>query len=514
MAEATDRSRTVSTHGPGVATVRVQDLVLVLVRGAPFALLVTVMAVIAAVLITRAQDPTYRASVAMVVAANASAFGDFDVIVPASVDAGVYRTAIYDGGVLRTALERIEGGELGERDFLRLSEAVRVRVETQLMSSVVRIEATDTSSERAARLVNTVAEELVAWDRERARQGVSQGVAALERSIVAIEQDLASDGSLSAERRVALNGLLAQRAAELAQARDAAAGTVAVARIELLAPATPPEEAVGPRLVLNVAVALLLGLVTGYGLLLVSWSTNPRVGNRDDLALFSGLPVLAEFTHRGADASRLSDEGTSWLRTRLAARWEAGRTQVLVVAGLRSADDKDGIAVGLAESFARSGDSTLLVDADLRSRTASARLGVADTRATPYDDVFVDDPTRAYLPVSIVVGRDLAFDLLPAPSGVPHPVDRLVRLFGERREVWLRDYDVVIVDAAPILGHADALAVAAHADGVVLCARRGRASRSELAQALSLLNEGRTSVVGTVLTYAATAVGKDGGRRG
>jgi Mrp family chromosome partitioning ATPase len=186
---------------------------------------------------------------------------------------------------------------------------------------------------------------------------------------------------------------------------------------------------------------------------------------------------------------------------------------LLVVAGLRSVEDEDGVAVGLAESFARGGDATLLVDADLRSGRASEWLGVAGARATPYDDDFVDEPARPYAPVSVVVDRDRAFDFLPAPTGVRHPVDRLVRLFGEQREAWLRDYDVVIVAAAPLLPTADALAVAAHADGVVLCARRGRTSRAELERALSLLNEQRAPVVGTVLTHAASSGGTRAGDR-
>lgn len=478
------------------------DLLRVLVRGARFALVVTGLAVVAAVALTRSQDPVYSASVAMVVTQTAPRYEDVDVLVPPVVDPSVYRTAIYDGGVLRNALERVEGRSLSARELEAASEAVRVTVESQDLSSVVRVFGRDTSPERAAQIVNAVADELVAWDRTRARQRLEQSILALERAIRTVDAELAGEPPPEAARRDTLTSLRAQRVDELQLARDAAASAVAVALIEPLAAAAPPDRAVGPRLVLNTAVALVLGLVAGYGLLLIIWTTNPRVGHREDLARFAQRPVLAEFPSRGRGQQRLSEEATSWLRTRLAARRQGEGCQVLVVAGLRSAEDKDGVAVGLAESFARGGDATLLVDADLRARRATAWLGVADNRATPYDDAFVDDPDRSYEPVLVVVDRDRSFEFLPAPSSVPHPVDRLVRLFDEQQERWRTAYDVVIVDAGPLLPYADALAVAAHADGVVLCAQRGRTTRADLEQALALLAEQGAPVLGTVLTHA------------
>ena len=495
-----------------VRTVGLGDFLRVLVRGAPFAAVVTALAVVAAIVLTRSQDPVYSASVAMVATQTAPRYEDIDVVVPPVVDPSVYRTAIYDGGVLRDALERVEGRPLGARELEAASEAVRVTIESHDVSSVVRVFARDSSPQRAARIVNAVADELVAWDRSRARQRLEQSIAALERAIRTIDAELAGEPPPDAARQGALASLRAQRVDELGLTRAAAASAVAVALIEPMAAADPPERAVGPRPVLNTAVAIVLGLVAGYGLLLISWMTNPRVGGREDLARFAQRPVLAVFPRRVRGQERLSEEGTSWLRTRLAARRKGEGCQVLVIAGLRSAEDKDGVAVGLAESFARGGDATLLIDADLRAGRATAWLGIAAGRATPYDDAVAGDPARPYAPVSVVVDRDRSFDFLPAPTSVPHPVDRLVRLFDEERERWRAGYDVVIVDAAPLLPHADALAVAADSDGVVLCARRGRTSRADVERALALLAEQGAPVLGTVLTHAgpesrATAVG-------
>lgn len=489
-------------------TLRFRDVAQLLVRGAPFALIVTLLSVTAAVLVTRTQDPIYRAGVALVASQGEPRYSDIEVIVPPVVDPGVYRTAIYEGDVLRSALEEVEGRELGDTEYLRLSEAVRVRLESQPFSSLVRIDVTDTSPERAARLANTIAAGIVAWDQDRARQGLEQGVSALERSIAAIEAELAANGTISEARDATLRALRAQRAEELEQARDASAAAVAVGRLELLAPASPPEEAVGPRLVLNSAIALLLGLVLGYGLIVFSWTSNPRVADGDDLARFSGLPVLARFPRARRGSRRLSYDASSWLRTRLNSSATTSSGLVVVVAGLRVPGDKDGVAVGLAESFARTGAETLLVDADLIAARATAWLGIDAPTGTPYEDAALEDPRSAEAPMSVVVGRNRAFDVVPAPTGLKDSGDRLAQALDSHAETWRDRYDVVVIDAVPILASPDALAATRFADGVVLCARSGRASKRELENALALLEEQHVPVLGTVLT-GGRRVGRD-----
>jgi len=177
---------------------------------------------------------------------------------------------------------------------------------------------------------------------------------------------------------------------------------------------------------------------------------------------------------------------------------------VVLVVSVAEPEEKDGVAVGLAESFARGGARTLLVDADLRSALATNWLEVNATRATPYDDAALENPKQVPPPIAVVVEGNRTFDFLPAYAGARLPVDRLARVFRERFPGWTEDYEVLVIDTAPLLPHADALTVAASAKGVVvLCAAAGRTARADVEDAVARLDELGAPVVGTVLTNAA-----------
>ncbi|MBV9407051.1 MAG: hypothetical protein JO211_17010, partial [Acidobacteriaceae bacterium] len=61
------------------------------------------------------------------------------------------------------------------------------------------------------------------------------------------------------------------------------------------------------------------------------------------------------------------------------------------------------------------------------------------------------------------------------------------------------EYDLILVDAPPLLGFAEAMQVATAVDAVVVLARAGETSRRAVARALAILNRLRANVIGLVL---------------
>jgi Mrp family chromosome partitioning ATPase len=61
------------------------------------------------------------------------------------------------------------------------------------------------------------------------------------------------------------------------------------------------------------------------------------------------------------------------------------------------------------------------------------------------------------------------------------------------------DYDLVVVDAPPLLGFAEPLQMATAVDGVLVVARAGRTTRKAVAMVLATLNRVRARTVGLVL---------------
>ena len=61
------------------------------------------------------------------------------------------------------------------------------------------------------------------------------------------------------------------------------------------------------------------------------------------------------------------------------------------------------------------------------------------------------------------------------------------------------EYDLVMLDAPPLLGFAEPLQMATAVDGVIVVARAGRTNRKAVASVLATLNRLRAKVMGLVL---------------
>src|SRR5205823_3829656 len=139
---------------------------------------------------------------------------------------------------------------------------------------------------------------------------------------------------------------------------------------------------------------------------------------------------------------------------------------------------KTTLAAQLAGRCANAGLATLLIDADLRRPRLGDLLevpegpGLADVLAGEVD-------AEAAL---VVIGNAGGFHLLPAGAAGPDPSrllqgDRLGQLLAQLRQA----FDIVIVDAPPVLAVPDALLLGRWTDGAVLAVRHD-ASRFPLVE--------------------------------
>jgi Mrp family chromosome partitioning ATPase len=90
-------------------------------------------------------------------------------------------------------------------------------------------------------------------------------------------------------------------------------------------------------------------------------------------------------------------------------------------------------------------------------------------------------------------------DILPAGS----PTNRAADVVGRGRVELISEaageYDLVILDAPPLLGFAEPLQMATAVDGVVVVTRAGQTSRKAVASVVETLTRLRANVVGLVL---------------
>ncbi|WCT72531.1 polysaccharide biosynthesis tyrosine autokinase [Sphingomonas naphthae] len=183
----------------------------------------------------------------------------------------------------------------------------------------------------------------------------------------------------------------------------------------------------------------------------------------------------------------------------------AANARVIALASALPQEGKTTTSMCLARSAAMAGSKVVLVDCDLRRRGVSATLGVTNDGVTDVllgkgrlEDGLFDDPLT---PLKILGTSDA-----PTTANDPLTPENLQRLVAELKV----KFDLVILDTAPLLGVADARAVASVADAVVMVTRWRKTSRNAAEAAIELLADAGAKVAGMALTmvdirkYAST----------
>lgn len=485
------------------------EVLLFLRRGAPLALIAMLLSIAVAIVVTRGMDPVYRASVSVVAARPPAAFGNLELVAPPPLDAQVYQSALLQGTIIRDALEDVTGQVPSSQQVEDLKKQLRITVDSQPVSSVIRIEVDHSSPSGAADYANAIANQLVAWDRDRARQFIDSTINALEQAVTELDAQLVAaiqegTGAESQARQTLIASLREQRARELEAARARRASAVVVGSLNVLSPAMVPQEAIGPRLVFNTFVAAVLGLVLGYGAQFLRWAMRDEVANRRRLGEVTKLPVLADFPVRANLRGRASSEAASFFRANLLRELPESDPLIIGVASVVDYTEKEGVSAALAEKLASSGVDTLVVDCDLRRRGPGVGVTVKGTQVASTDE-YLRGSVSTLQPLRVLVTQGASFDVIPAGAPTAQSSELLQAGIGNFLGSLGGVYDVVILDLPPALGFADAVTVGPHCTGVVLCAGVGTESRAAR-EAVELLGRSNAPLVGTVLTRSRSSV--------
>lgn len=284
-------------------------------------------------------------------------------------------------------------------------------------------------------------------------------------------------------------------------------GDVGIAALELteLDHASLPSDPVFPNTSLSLTVAALLGLLFGVGAALVRETLTTNVETMEALARIAEAPCIGEIPNEAA-VSRLSSpedlvtvprlrvvsEALRDLRTNLLFGEES--LSSLVVTSPEGSHGKTTVAVGLASTLARAGARTLLVDADLRRGRISELLRIQ--RAPGLTELL----TGAASNVEDVVQPTsmTGLDVLSGGRLLDDPGEVLlseISLIIDRLEEL---YDIVVIDATPLVPVNDARIVARFAKATLIVASAETTTRRSLRTAvdrLALIGVRPTAVV-------------------
>ncbi len=256
----------------------------------------------------------------------------------------------------------------------------------------------------------------------------------------------------------------------------------------------------------NLALGAALGLLIGTGAALLVDKLSNVFHTSKDLKETTGLPLLGivPFSKELLTHSKGKSQGTALplffevfrsFYTNLLLLGSDTPIRSLVISSPGQGDGKSTVAIQLALAAAAMGQKVLLVDANLRFPTLHKRLGLMNIQGLT--DVISQD-----LDWQNVIERSPQEDSLYVMTAGPVPPDSVRLLASYKMQDLMSDlqasYDLVIYDAPPHLGFADANLLAANTNGMVIVAGLGKLKRTEFQQALEELQVAGTPVLGVV----------------
>ncbi len=268
-----------------------------------------------------------------------------------------------------------------------------------------------------------------------------------------------------------------------------------VGSVRLVDPAMVPEQPVKPRKPLALAIAGIAGLLLGIALAVLRNLFRPGLRTPADVEAHLGLDVLATVprvmsdklpkprlagrrTHVLADLAPDAPavESLRGLRTAMRHGLDLAANNIVMIAGPSAGIGKTFTSVNLAAVIGASDKRVLLVDGDLRKGSVHQYFDIERGRG-------FSELIRGRCNFDQAVHRKLLpnVDVISTGTLPRNPAEMLLMpRTGELLQEWSQQYDMVVLDTAPVLTMSDAMALAPHAGTVILLARAEVTTSGEL----------------------------------
>jgi capsular exopolysaccharide synthesis family protein len=288
-------------------------------------------------------------------------------------------------------------------------------------------------------------------------------------------------------------------------------GNLQMPDARIISRADLPERPSFPNIPLFLAIEIVLSGIVGVILAFATEHLDRGFRSGVQFEHETGTPVLAMIPQVDESRGRAADYLVERPMSAYAEAVRSVYTSILltqgdvplkkiVVSSCQPSEGKSTLAISLTRMIALSGQRTILIEADLRRPSIHSQLGIE--RGVGLAEVLIgsmsleealyrDPKTSADI---LLAGKET---LNPSKLLASHQMDQLLNQLA-------RDYDVVIIDTAPVLAVSDGLLLANKADGVIYSCRWATTSRETAALGLKELREANARIVGAVISLVNT----------
>jgi capsular exopolysaccharide synthesis family protein len=290
--------------------------------------------------------------------------------------------------------------------------------------------------------------------------------------------------------------------------------------------ALPGARKVFPRTLLSLLLAGFLSCVLGMGtvILMDAFDTTLRdpemISRLYNTDLIGTLPLVREpriLSLRGTASKNGSDalvplgdgpeqakvarplssfeEAVRMVRNSILLTSFDRRIRSILLTSATPGEGKTTTALYLAMANAEQGKRTLLIDADLRRPTLHQKLGISTEKGL----ASVVKHECLWRDVVLQVRGAENLEVMLAGPASRRAADTVGMHVADILEEAAEEYDLVIVDAPPMLGFAEPMQIATVTDGVVIVAVAGETNRKAVGAVVATLQRVKANVVGVLL---------------
>lgn len=218
-------------------------------------------------------------------------------------------------------------------------------------------------------------------------------------------------------------------------------------------------------------------------------------------------PVKAAQLFTLNEPTSVITEQIKTIRTNLSFTQEAKNLKSIMLTSALASEGKSTIAVNLAIEFANAGKRVVLIDADLRRSTLNRIFQIRDVNRG-LTNVLI----HRFDSIKDVIHPTEVTNLYAIPSGPtpPNPAELIGSAGMQEALAELEaQFDLVIVDAPPILPVTDGKILASMVDGVVMVVRQNHTTKADVKETKDSLEQVHANILGVILNDVQ-AKGADG----
>ena len=474
-------------------------------------ILAGIIAGLTAFLVSRQITPVYEATTTVLVSDSSSTqSSDLNSLRASELLSQTYAQMMTKNPILEETISRL--GLTMEVKDLREMISVSPVTNTQLIE--VLVESTDPTA--AALIANTVVDIFTKEIESVQTKRYDQSKESLQAKLDEVEDEITYYNNLAASTESEVER--ADYFARATQYRETYYSLLelyeniwlseaeTISSVAVVEPAILPDVPVRPRVLINTALAGVVGVMLAAGGLLAREALDDTLHTPDEVKNHLNLPVLGAIETISQDQeNRLIamnqprhpiTEAFRALRenTRFASIDRDLHT--LLVTSASPEEGKSTVTANLALVFAQAGVDTILVDCDFRKPVIHNLFDISNQHGVStilFNQDTAIDESRWQSPI----------DHLRVITSGPLPPNPAELIASKRMKAFIEDLknraDLIIIDTPPVQPVTDAASLAPEMDGMLMIVHPGKTSISAAKQAIEQLKRAKARILGVVL---------------